>query len=117
ESAKVIEDFVPRDPPQPSAKRIPREFLAKAADVRDHGLEHFLENVRDVLLAQVPAPAPVVHQRRVQRDQPLPGRGIVRLYSLQQASGRGVRGMGSTLASGRLAGTTHGTALAWSARQ
>src|SRR5205823_4363289 len=61
--AEMIAHFIPRDRPEPAAERVALPLLAEARDMRRHRLEDVLEDVRDLLLGEIPVPAPLVHHR------------------------------------------------------
>src|SRR5262249_34742096 len=93
---------------KPAAERVPVALLAKRADVHNHSLKHFLEDVGNVRLTEVPPATPVKDKRGIERDQAFPGRRFVRLDTLQQAARRGIRRARLNFVAGGLAGTAHG---------
>jgi len=88
EPAEMIAQLVLCDPPQPTAKRVGRPFLAESADVGDNGLEDLLKDISDILILQSSPPAPVKDERSVEGDQSIPGFRLVRLHARQQAPRR-----------------------------
>src|SRR5262249_26858261 len=68
------------------AKRVRRALLAELPDVRRHGQKHFLKDIRNVLLRQITAAAPVQDERRVQADEPIPCRSVAGADAVQQAA-------------------------------
>src|SRR5262249_40865498 len=85
--AKMVADLVLCDRAEPAAEGIAGTLLAEPRDMRRDRLEYVLEDVGNLRLRETPAPTPPVHQRRVEHDQAIPGRSIIRLEPLQQASG------------------------------
>src|SRR5262249_42696797 len=65
QATPMVQHLVPRDSPQPTAKRVSLALLAKTVHMYNHSLKHLLKDVGDIRLAQVPAAAPVKDQRRV----------------------------------------------------
>ena len=77
ESPEMIMHFVAQDRAEPTAEGIALAFLPKGGDVCHHGLENLLADIGDVLILQIPAPAPVKDQRGVESDQPVPRGGLI----------------------------------------
>src|SRR5690242_8554949 len=91
----MVADLVPRDRPEPAAEGVAALRLAEAGDVRRHRLEHLLQDVGDLLLREIPTPTPSIDEGRIQRDQPVPRRRIIRPEPLEQRPGRGRGATGS----------------------
>jgi hypothetical protein len=81
----MVTDLMVRNGPQPAAKGFAFPFFPEAPNVRGDCLENVLEDVGEILLRHVPAPAPPQQQRRIKADHPVPGVGIIGLEPFQQA--------------------------------
>src|SRR5262249_17302482 len=86
----VIEEFSPRDHPQPTAKGVAGTVAAKSLQRRCHRLEDLLADVIDLGAAQAPRAAPQINQRTVQVVQLLPGCLTAVASPLEQGQGCGL---------------------------
>src|SRR5690606_3422434 len=85
--AMNVAPAVLRDRPQPSPEGLV-VVVGELGELADEQCEDFLHQVRRLGLATTGAPRPVIQQRRVQPDEPLPGLFLLRLAeTLQETRG------------------------------
>jgi hypothetical protein len=87
-SPEVVAHFVLRDSPEPATERISFSILSKTSDRRHDRLEDVLQDVRDIMFLKFKVTAPMVDQRGIELDQPVPGRRLTSLDAFQQTSMR-----------------------------
>jgi hypothetical protein len=90
--AKVIMDFVAHNGAKPATEGIALSLLSKHSDVPQDGEKDFLADVGDILLLQLPVPAPIIDQWSVKRDEPVPRRGIAGFDAFQETPRRSLEG-------------------------
>ena len=78
----VLQELVPRHAAHPGPERRAGPVGAEGPEARGDRSKHLLRYVGDVLIPDPRLPAPVPHQRRIERHDPLPSVGFAQVRAL-----------------------------------
>ena len=89
-AAKVLQDHVPRDPPEPAAERIARPVAPEGIERSGRGSKDLLAHVLAVRPAHSTTATPMMHQRAVQLHHDVPGVAVIGSQPVEQGQRRGL---------------------------